>query len=102
MDRARALGRIGAVFETIDALVTPTTALPAPTLAEHEEDASPAVFTRFANYLDLAAVSVPVGLSTDGLPVGLQINVPGFREPRALALAAFLEAASGGPFVPAI
>lgn len=97
--REEAKREIAAVFETVDAIISPTTAAPAATLAEHDEDASPAVFTRFANFLDLAAVSLPGGLTDEGLPVGIQINVPGFHEPRALAIAAAIEAAAGGPIV---
>jgi aspartyl-tRNA(Asn)/glutamyl-tRNA(Gln) amidotransferase subunit A len=96
-DREAAKATVRRVFERVDAIVTPTTTMPAPSLDEHDEEVSPAVFTRFANYVDLAAVSVPGGLSDAGLPVGIQLSVPGLHEPRALALAAFVEAAAGGP-----
>jgi aspartyl-tRNA(Asn)/glutamyl-tRNA(Gln) amidotransferase subunit A len=90
---------IAAAFEAMDAIVMPSTAMPAPTVADHNEGESPAVFTRFANYFDLAAISVPMGLTRDGLPVGMQLVVPGGRETRALVLGAALEAARGGPLL---
>jgi aspartyl-tRNA(Asn)/glutamyl-tRNA(Gln) amidotransferase subunit A len=53
------------------------------------------VFTRFVNYLDLAAISLPMARSAEGLPIGMQVVAPGFQELRALAFAAALEAARG-------
>ena len=90
---------IAAMFEGIDALLMPSTAQPAPVVGLHGEDNSPAVFTRFANYFDLAAISLPMGRSAEGMPVGMQIVVPGFREERALDLAQALETAIGGPIL---
>ncbi len=83
------------LFTSVDCLLTPASAFPAPTVAEHDEDTSPATFTRFVNYLDLAGIALPMGLSGEGLPVGMQIVVPGFCEVRALRIAAALEAARG-------
>jgi aspartyl-tRNA(Asn)/glutamyl-tRNA(Gln) amidotransferase subunit A len=85
------------LFADIDALLTPTTAFPPPRLEDCDEAVSPAIFTRFANYLDLAAISLPIGHGADGLPIGMQLVVPGMRDVRALAFAAALEAARG-PF----
>jgi aspartyl-tRNA(Asn)/glutamyl-tRNA(Gln) amidotransferase subunit A len=85
------------LFADIDALLTPTTAFPPPRLEDCDEAVSPAIFTRFANYLDLAAISLPMGHGADGLPIGMQLVVPGMRDVRALAFAAALEAARG-PF----
>ncbi len=90
---------IAQVFEGIDALMTPTTAFPAPILREHSEHDSPAVFTRFANYFELAAISLPAGVTSEGLPVGMQFVVPGFKESRALDLAYRLELSLGGPIL---
>lgn len=86
-------------FEEIDALMTPTTAFPAPILGEHAEQESPGVFTRFANYFDLAAISLPAGVTPNGLPVGIQFVVPAFHERRALDLASRLELHIGGPIL---
>jgi aspartyl-tRNA(Asn)/glutamyl-tRNA(Gln) amidotransferase subunit A len=83
------------IFDRFDALLTPATPLPAPLLSEYDENASPALFTRFVNYLDLAALSLPMGATANGLPIGMQIIVPGLREPRALEIGAALEADRG-------
>jgi aspartyl-tRNA(Asn)/glutamyl-tRNA(Gln) amidotransferase subunit A len=83
------------LFDRFDAILTPTTPFPAPTIAENDENAAPSFLTRFVNYLDLAALSLPMGATTDGLPIGMQIIVPGFREPAALAIGAALEADRG-------
>ena len=58
----------------------------------HDSHSTPALFTRLANYLDLAAIALPMGLSAERLPVGMQFVVPGRHEPVALAIAAALEA----------
>jgi aspartyl-tRNA(Asn)/glutamyl-tRNA(Gln) amidotransferase subunit A len=83
------------IFDRFDAIVTPTTALPAPLIGEHDESVSPALFTRFVNYLDLAALSLPMGVTPIGLPIGFQIVVPGLSEPLALEIAGALEADRG-------
>jgi aspartyl-tRNA(Asn)/glutamyl-tRNA(Gln) amidotransferase subunit A len=90
---------IATLYEQVDAILMPSTAFPAPLMGQHPEHDSPAVFTRFANYLDLAAISLPMGLSGEGLPVGMQLVVPGFQEGRALRLAKGLESARGGPIL---
>jgi aspartyl-tRNA(Asn)/glutamyl-tRNA(Gln) amidotransferase subunit A len=96
------IARVADLFAGIDALLTPTTAFPAPTLAACDEAVSPSIFTRFVNYLDLAAISLPMGLSREGLPIGMQLVVPGLQEVRALAFAAALERARGAFPSPAL
>jgi aspartyl-tRNA(Asn)/glutamyl-tRNA(Gln) amidotransferase subunit A len=86
-------------FETVDAILMPSTAMPAPVLGEHPEHDSPAVFTRFANYFDLVAISLPTALSATGLPIAMQFVVPGFKEARALDIAHRVEIAQGGPIL---
>jgi Asp-tRNA(Asn)/Glu-tRNA(Gln) amidotransferase A subunit family amidase len=48
------------------------------------------------NYLDFAAVSVPIGLDAQGLPVGLQIVVRPFDDALALRIARAVEIVTGG------
>ena len=94
MARQRAqIAATAEIFSGIDALLTPATPFPAPPLAEADEATSPATFTRFVNYLDLAGIALPMGLSAENTPVGMQIVVPGFHEVRALQVAAAMEAA---------
>lgn len=95
--REREKAVIAKVYETVDAILMPSTAMPAPVLGEHPEHDSPAVFTRFANYFDLAAISLPTALSATGLPIAMQFVVPGFQEARAIDIAYRVEVAQGGP-----
>jgi aspartyl-tRNA(Asn)/glutamyl-tRNA(Gln) amidotransferase subunit A len=57
-----------------DALLTPTVPMPACAVDAVDETVTPlASFTRAGNYLDTCALSLPAGLSDDGLPVGVQL-----------------------------
>jgi aspartyl-tRNA(Asn)/glutamyl-tRNA(Gln) amidotransferase subunit A len=57
-----------------DGLLSPTCPIPAPPIADIDETTSPlSRLTRAANYLDLPGISVPCGLTSAGLPAGLQI-----------------------------
>ncbi len=49
------------------------------------------------NLLNLAAVAVPAGLRTDGLPSGVTLIAPAGMEPRLLTLGARLQRAAGTP-----
>ena len=73
---------MAALFEQVDVLMTPTTAVtafpaegpPPSTIAGVEVSPAMSVpFTMLANLCWNPAVSVPAGLASDGLPVGLQI-----------------------------
>ncbi len=67
---------------------------------------------RFSGYLDwlrfaflatttgLPAISVPIGLTDQGLPVGLQLIGPPRGEAKVLAVARAVEMANGGPLGP--
>jgi aspartyl-tRNA(Asn)/glutamyl-tRNA(Gln) amidotransferase subunit A len=52
------------------------------------------VFTVPANLAGLPAISVPAGLSADGLPLGLQITGRAFDEETVLRVAQVLENAA--------
>lgn len=100
MDRQAAdLEAVAGLFGEIDAILTPASAFPAPLLPDCDETTSPAIFTRFGNYLRLAGIVLPMGISQEGLPIGVQVVVPGFHEVRALRIAAALEMARGGDIV---
>ena len=57
-----------------DALLTPTLPIAATPLTDVDEATTPlATFTRAANYLRACALSLPAGLDTQGLPIGMQL-----------------------------
>jgi aspartyl-tRNA(Asn)/glutamyl-tRNA(Gln) amidotransferase subunit A len=62
-------------FKDIDVLVLPTTATTVLTVesATGKPQALSAANTMFANYFGLPAISVPCGVDSRGLPLGLQI-----------------------------
>jgi allophanate hydrolase len=78
-------------WDSIDVLLLPT----APNIYRIEEierqpvsfNSRLGTFTNFTNLLDLAAVAVPGGFRTDGLPFGITLLSPAFSEPGLLALA---------------
>ena len=90
------------VFSTVDLLVTPTTPIPAPSIAELK--ASPDALrpaelkllrnTRPFNVWGLPAISLPCGFTQRGLPIGLQIAGPPWREDLVLRLAHAYEQAT--------
>jgi aspartyl-tRNA(Asn)/glutamyl-tRNA(Gln) amidotransferase subunit A len=94
--RAQLERQAGELFGEIDVLITPTTAVPAfaaegPPPAEIAGvavgPAMPTPFTMLANLCWNPSVSVPVGLTSDGLPVGLMLTVALHRDDLALRLA---------------
>ena len=88
-------------LEGSEAMLTPTSPILAPPLAEIDEAKTPlGTFTRFVNLMDAAALSVPAGLARQGLPAALQIVVPRFGETTALRIGRALERARGGLFEP--
>jgi aspartyl-tRNA(Asn)/glutamyl-tRNA(Gln) amidotransferase subunit A len=47
------------------------------------------------NYLELCAITLPVGLDKAGMPVGLQLIAPAWAEERLLAIALAAEGVLG-------
>ena len=88
------------VWSEADCLITPATAITAPrigqatvTIGGREEPVRPAAtrMSRPFNVLGLPALSIPCGLDSAGLPIGLQIVGPPFAEARLLRVGAALE-----------
>lgn len=80
------------LFAQIDVLVTPTT--PQTAFAYGEPGpVDQADFTSFANLSGCPALSLPMGLSADGLPAGLQLMGPPGSDLRLLELAEVCAAA---------
>jgi aspartyl-tRNA(Asn)/glutamyl-tRNA(Gln) amidotransferase subunit A len=70
----------------VDALLTPTTKTVAPRVDAIDQSTTAAGFTRPANLLDYCALSLPSGLSPEGLPTSLQIACRGYDEATALRI----------------
>ena len=78
------------LFQQSDVLLLPATTGSTPTIAEATAAGPQAVSadnTFFCNYYGLPAISIPCGLSTNGLPLGLQIVGPQWGEGSVLAIA---------------
>jgi aspartyl-tRNA(Asn)/glutamyl-tRNA(Gln) amidotransferase subunit A len=79
-----------------DGLLSPTCPMSAPPIGVVDETVAPlSRLTRAANYLDLPGISVPCGLTREGLPVGLQILGHPRDEAGMVSLAAAFERVSG-------
>lgn len=78
--------KFSAALDGIDALLTPTTMTTALPLEEVDQSKAPAHYTRFGNFLDLCAVSLPNGFGVDGLPTSLQIVCRAYDEATALRI----------------
>ncbi|MFA6427472.1 MAG: Asp-tRNA(Asn)/Glu-tRNA(Gln) amidotransferase subunit GatA [Candidatus Magasanikbacteria bacterium] len=83
------------VFEQVDLLVTPTSPFPAFKIGEKKDDLLAMyladVFTAPAPVAGLPALSVPVGNTKAGLPVGLQVVGKRLDEGRVLQLGNMIE-----------
>ncbi len=86
-------------FERCDAILTPTTPSPAFALGEKQDDPVTMylndVFTVPANLAGLPAISLPAGLTQDGLPLGLHVIGRAFDEATLFHVAGVLEGAAG-------
>jgi aspartyl-tRNA(Asn)/glutamyl-tRNA(Gln) amidotransferase subunit A len=93
---------ISRVFADVDVLVTPTMPMPPPSIAAlktNPEELRPAELkllrnTRPFNVWGLPAISLPCGFTEGGLPIGLQIAGPHWREDLVLRLAHMYEQAT--------
>jgi aspartyl-tRNA(Asn)/glutamyl-tRNA(Gln) amidotransferase subunit A len=87
--------RADQIFAEVDLLVTPTTPIAAPKIADLKKDPAamrPAELillrnTRPFNVWGFPAISLPCGVTKAGLPIGLQIAGPKWREDWVLGLA---------------
>ena len=93
-DREKAKQEFAARIDGIDAVLTPGTMTPAIPLTEVDQTKTPAISTRWVNYLDLCALTLPNGMTKSGLPIGLQIACRGGNEAMALRIGWALEQAT--------
>jgi len=97
---------VAAVFRDVDVILTPATAVPAfvaeglPPKEINGREVAPAMATPFTMLSNLCwnpAISVPAGLTSDGLPIGLQVNGRRHRDDVVLRLARIFEQARPWP-----
>ena len=89
-------------FKKVDVLLTPTTPTPAFELGSQLDPISMYmndVFTVPASLAGLPAMSVPSGLSEEGLPLGLQVIGKQFDESSVLKIASNIEDQAKFPFL---
>ncbi len=94
--------RVRETLRDVDALLVPTTMIPARPLAEidagleryTEHNVKYLRNTTIGNVLNLCAVSVPCGFTRDGLPIGLMVYAKPFAEDVALRVAYAYEQAT--------
>ena len=97
-DRPRHLSEFRSVFAEVDAVVTPTMPTVAPLLTE-----APDVYDRGRqfnipiSYLGLPSISVPCGVDSAGMPIGLLIIGDAFEERLLLRVAAAFERVGRSP-----
>ncbi len=86
-------------WEKVDAILTPTTPGPAFAIGEKSDDPLEMylndIFTVTANMSGLPGISVPAGLSDEGLPLGLQVIGKALDEETVFRVGGVLEDAAG-------
>jgi aspartyl-tRNA(Asn)/glutamyl-tRNA(Gln) amidotransferase subunit A len=93
-------------FEKVDAILTPTT--PSAAFGLHDSNNDPVamylndIYTVTVNLAELPGVSIPAGLSADGLPLGLQLIGPKLSEQLLFNVGLTLEQAAAFPHFKAI
>lgn len=91
-------GDYDAAFEQVDVLLGPVTPSPAFRLGEKLDDPLQMylcdLFTVGANLAGIPAISIPAGLTADGLPVAIQLQGPPLGETAVLQAAAAFQAAT--------
>jgi aspartyl-tRNA(Asn)/glutamyl-tRNA(Gln) amidotransferase subunit A len=104
--RALILRDFTEAFGKVDAILTPTAPSAAFGIGEKMDDPVTMylndVFTVPASLAGVPAMSVPAGLSAEGLPLGLQVIGKHFDEETVFAVAAALERAAGFVALPVI
>jgi len=96
--------RVGRIFQVADVVLTPTTALPPPRVGAYDgatwrrTQSAAAAACPYAwpwNVLGWPAMSVPAGMTAEGLPIGAQLLAHDSEEALLISLAAQLEAVEG-------
>ena len=98
--------QVADLFEHVDVLLTPTNPcapfaaegpMPTEIAGQRCHAGSAALLTMLANVANLPSITVPAGLTADGLPVGLMITTARHRDDQCLRLARIFEQAAPWP-----
>jgi len=80
-----------AAFKNVDAVICPTSPVPAIKIGEKIDDPLAMylldVYTVSANLAGIPAISLPCGFTSSNLPIGLQLMTPHFTEDKLLRIA---------------
>jgi aspartyl-tRNA(Asn)/glutamyl-tRNA(Gln) amidotransferase subunit A len=97
--RAKLRHEMTEALRKVDYLITPTTPEPAFAIGAKADDPLSMylsdIFTAPANLVGIPAIAVPSGLSSESLPLSLQIMAPHFGERALFRAAAFYERETG-------
>jgi aspartyl-tRNA(Asn)/glutamyl-tRNA(Gln) amidotransferase subunit A len=97
--RTMILGDFQKAYESCDVLISPVTPTPAWKMGENVDDPLAVylsdILTISANLAGIPGMSVPGGFSREGLPIGIQLQGPHFREDTLLKVAYSLEQGLG-------
>ncbi len=93
-ERERAKQDFAVRIKGVDAVLTPGTMTPPIPVAEVDQRGTPALSTRWVNFLDLCALALPNGMTSHALPTSLQIVCRGGAEAMALRIGWALESAT--------
>ncbi len=98
--------QVAGLFDHVDVLLTPTNPcrpfaaegpMPTEIAGQRCHAGTAALLTMFANIANLPSITVPAGLTADGLPIGLMITTARHREDQCLRLARIFEQAAPWP-----
>ncbi len=98
--------QVAELFDHVDVLLTPTNPcapfaaegpMPTEIAGQRCHAGTAALLTMFANVVNLPSITVPAGVTADGLPVGMMITTARHREDQCLRLARILELAAPWP-----
>jgi amidase len=100
------------IYESVDVVVSPVVGHPAPLIGYLGPDVSVreqlvrilrfASFTAWQNVTGAPAMSLPLGRTPEGLPIGVQLAAPRGEERRLLSVAYELEAVMPWPLTPGV
>jgi aspartyl-tRNA(Asn)/glutamyl-tRNA(Gln) amidotransferase subunit A len=97
------VARFRALFADVDGVLSPAVPWVAPAedpALGDDAGAGEMLYSAVYNLVGLPAVSVPCGLSTQQLPIGLQIVGPWGSDERTLSIGAALEASTARSYPP--